>query len=80
MLEKELGNQIISKLRVIHLLEADMNFAFQLFWEIALYTMPWLIIYSVNGTLEVALAPDYTVHSFSKQFPMMTYALPSTMA
>ena len=32
MLEKEPGNPIISKLRVIQLLEADMNFAFWLLW------------------------------------------------
>ena len=30
MLEKEPGNPIISKLRVMQLLEADMSFAFQL--------------------------------------------------
>ena len=32
MLEKEPGNPTISKLRVIQLLEADMNFAFRLLW------------------------------------------------
>ena len=32
MLEKEPGNPIKSKLRVIQLLEADMNFAFRLLW------------------------------------------------
>ena len=32
MLEKEPGNPTISKLRVIQLLEADMNFAFHLLW------------------------------------------------
>ena len=32
MLEKEPGNPTISKLRVIQLLEADMNFAFCLLW------------------------------------------------
>ena len=32
MLEKEEGNPIIIKLRVIQLLEADMNFAFRLIW------------------------------------------------
>ena len=32
MLEKEPGNPIISKLRVIQLLEVDMSFAFQLLW------------------------------------------------
>jgi hypothetical protein len=32
MLEKELGSPLITKLRVIQLLEADMNFAFHLLW------------------------------------------------
>ena len=32
MLEKEPGNPLITKLRVIQLLEADMNFAFRLLW------------------------------------------------
>ena len=32
MLEKEPGNPLITKLRVIQLLEADMNFAFHLLW------------------------------------------------
>ena len=32
MLEKEPGNPLITKLRVIQLLEADMNFAFSLLW------------------------------------------------
>ena len=32
MLEKEPGNPIITKLRVIQLLKADMNFAFRLLW------------------------------------------------
>ena len=32
MLEKEPGNPTISKLRVIQVLEADMNFAFRLLW------------------------------------------------
>ena len=32
MLKKEPGNPTISKLRVIQLLEADMNFAFRLLW------------------------------------------------
>ena len=36
-------------------------------------------MYSVHGTLEVALAPEYTAHNSSKQFPTFTYALPGTM-
>ena len=32
MLEKDPGNPLITKLRVIQLLEADMNFAFHLLW------------------------------------------------
>ena len=32
MLEKEPGNPLITKLRVIQLLEVDMNFAFRLLW------------------------------------------------
>ena len=32
MLEKEPGNPLITKLRVIQLLEANMNFAFRLLW------------------------------------------------
>jgi hypothetical protein len=32
MIEKDPVNQTISKLRVIQLLEADMNFAFRLLW------------------------------------------------
>ena len=61
MLEKELGNPIISKLRVIQLLEADLNFAFQLLWGKRL--VHYALAHNVLSQWNFGGRPGARVHS-----------------
>ena len=61
MLEKEPGNPLITKIRVIQLLEADMNFAFRLLWGKRL--VHHALAQNALTPLNFRGRPGYRVHS-----------------
>ena len=61
MLEKEPGNPLITKLRVIQLLEANMNFAFRLLWGKQL--VHHALSYHALTLINFEGSPDCRVHS-----------------